>query len=82
MTFLLAQHISEPFQDLLVEQLDRCSHWPVALLGETQSIETGQVWVVPPESASKWMAGALFGEPGGWAPAHRPDIDSVLSTCC
>jgi len=46
---LLAQHISEAFQDLLVEQLDRCSQWPVALLGETQLVEKGQVWLVPSE---------------------------------
>ncbi|HED19499.1 MAG TPA: chemotaxis protein CheB, partial [Gammaproteobacteria bacterium] len=47
---LLVQHISALHQDLLVEQLDRCSDWPVALLGEEQTFAAGQVWMVSSES--------------------------------
>ena len=76
---LVAQHISEAFQDLLVEQLDRCSSWPVALMGEEQTLEAGQVWMVPAERAV---------EPGeqftvrrsdhAWNSVCQPDIDALL----
>jgi chemosensory pili system protein ChpB (putative protein-glutamate methylesterase) len=80
-TLLLAQHISEAFQDLLVEQLDRCSGWPVALLGDSQPIEPGQVWLVPAEcSVDVDEKGALRRSNRSWRSSHRPDIDAVLYT--
>jgi chemosensory pili system protein ChpB (putative protein-glutamate methylesterase) len=80
-TFLLAQHISEAFQDLLVEQLDRCSRWPVALLGDSQAIEPGQVWLVPAEcSIDIDDKGAVRRSGRSWRSSHRPDIDAVLFT--
>jgi len=78
--FLLAQHISEAFQDLLVEQLDRCSDWPVALIGDGQTIAQGQVWLVPAENSIEMTAqGAIRRSRNDWGSAHRPNIDAVLS---
>ena len=68
--FLLAQHISESFQDLLVEQLDRCSQWPVALLGETQLVERGQVWLVP--------LGAVYRDGWQWRKSGELQIGLVI----
>jgi chemosensory pili system protein ChpB (putative protein-glutamate methylesterase) len=77
---LLAQHISEPFQDLLVEQLDRCSQWPVALLGEVQFVERGQVWLVPSEQRIEMNnSGEIRRASGGWLSTQKPDIDDVLN---
>jgi len=77
---LLAQHISELHQDLLAEQLDRCSDWPVALLGEEQTLETGQVWMVSAESHIEMNAdGAIRHSGESWNSAHRPDINAVLT---
>jgi chemosensory pili system protein ChpB (putative protein-glutamate methylesterase) len=77
--FLLAQHISEAFQDLLVEQLDRCSGWSVGLLGVEQTIGNGQVWLVPAESGITLDAGGgIRRNEQPWSSAHRPDIDRVL----
>jgi len=76
---LVAQHISGSFQDLLVEQLDRCSNWPVALMGEEQTLEAGQVWMVPAERAVE-----LYDQLGvkrsdhAWGSVHQPDIDALL----
>ena len=79
-SFLLAQHMSESFQDLLAEQLDRCSHWPVALLGDRQRLEAGQVWLVPADSRIEMRAGReVCRSAQGWNTIRRPDIDSVLS---
>ncbi len=78
---LLAQHISESFQDLLVEQLDRCSQWPVALLGESQVIDSGQVWLVPSERRIEFdSSGAIRRTSDGWLSTQKPDIDAVLQT--
>lgn len=78
-TFLLAQHISEAFQDLLVEQLDRCSSWPVAMLGEGQSIEPGQVWMVPARNRIEMNAGGTIRRSERiWESTQRPDINAVL----
>lgn len=78
-TFLLAQHISESFQDLLVEQLDRCSAWPVAMLGEGQTIESGQVWMVPARNRIEMNAGGTIRRSDrAWESMQRPDINSVL----
>lgn len=80
-TLMLAQHISEAFQDLLVEQLDRCSAWPVALLGDSQTIEPGQVWLVPAECSIEIdEKGAVRRSDHTWQSSHRPDIDAVLYT--
>ncbi|HHH44587.1 MAG TPA: chemotaxis protein CheB [Gammaproteobacteria bacterium] len=76
---LLAQHISAAYQDLLAEQLDRCSAWPVAVLGEAQTLETGQLWIVPSEThidMDRDGAVRRCGRP--WDSAHRPDINTVL----
>jgi len=76
---LVAQHISEAFQDLLVEQLDRCSSWPVALMGEEQMLEAGQVWMVPAESAVE--PGDQFSvkrSDHAWNSVYQPDIDALL----
>ena len=78
-TFLLAQHISETFQDLLAEQLDRCSRWPVALAGEYQTIEPGQVWLVPSECRIEVdEKGVIRRSPHAWQSTQRPDIDAIL----
>ncbi|MGD2075807.1 MAG: chemotaxis protein CheB [Gammaproteobacteria bacterium] len=78
--FLLIQHISEAYQNLLVEQLDRCGAWRVAMLGAEQNFEPGRVWVLPAESK-------VFVDPNGtvrrreqpWESVQRPDINAVLS---
>lgn len=78
-TFLVAQHISAAFQDLLVEQLDRCSRWPVALLGDSQAIEPGQVWLVPAECGIDLdEKGVVRRSRRTWRSSHRPEIDAVL----
>ena len=78
-TFLLAQHISESFQGLLVEQLDRCSAWPVAMLGEGQSIAPGQVWMVPARHRIEMNAGGTIRRSDrAWESTQRPDINAVL----
>ena len=78
-TFLLAQHISESFQDLLVEQLDRCSAWPVAMLGEGQSVEPGRVWMVPARNRIEMNAGGTIRRSDrAWESMQRPDINAVL----
>ena len=77
--FLLAQHISEPFQDLLVEQLGRCSAWPVTMLGEAQNIKAGQVWVVPARNRIEMNAeGTIRRSSRTWESAYQPDINAVL----
>jgi chemosensory pili system protein ChpB (putative protein-glutamate methylesterase) len=77
--FLLAQHISEPFQELLVEQLDRCSAWPVAMLGEVQNIKAGQVWMVPARNRIEMNAEGTIRRSGRtWESAYQPDINAVL----
>ncbi len=76
---LVAQHISEDFQDLLVEQLDRCSSWPVALLGDEQTLEAGQVWMMPAERAVEVSDSfRIRRSDRAWDSAHRPDIDGLL----
>ena len=78
-TFLLAQHISASFQGLLVEQLDRCSAWPVAMLGEGQNIEPGQVWMVPARNRIEMNAGGTIRRSDrAWESTQRPDINAVL----
>ncbi|MFQ5642644.1 MAG: chemotaxis protein CheB [Thiogranum sp.] len=78
---LLAQHISEQYQDLLAEQLDRCSAWPVAVLGDEQTLEAGQVWIVPSESHIEMARdGAIRRGGKPWDSAHRPDINAVLKS--
>ncbi len=80
-TFLLAQHISEAFQELLAEQLDRCSRWPVALLEDYQVVEPGQVWLVPSESRIEVEEkGVVRRSPHPWQSTQRPDIDAILHT--
>lgn len=76
---LIAQHISEAYQDLLVEQLDRCSSWPVALPGEEQMLEAGHAWMVPAESTVELGNKFLMKRSGKeWDSAHQPDIDALL----
>jgi chemosensory pili system protein ChpB (putative protein-glutamate methylesterase) len=78
-TFLLAQHIAGTFQNLLAEQLDRCSRWPVALLGDYQAIEPGQVWLVPAECRIEVdEKGGLRRGLDAWHSTQRPDIDAIL----
>jgi len=78
---LLAQHISESCQDLLAEQLDRCSGWQVALPGEEQALEAGQMWIVPSESHIEMGAdGAIRRSGAAWDSVHRPDINAVLKS--
>jgi chemosensory pili system protein ChpB (putative protein-glutamate methylesterase) len=80
-TFLLGQHISAPLQPLLAEQLDRCSRWPVAVLGDSQTLEPGQVWLVPSESRIEIDDRGVARRSGeSWKTAQRPDIDSLLSS--
>jgi chemosensory pili system protein ChpB (putative protein-glutamate methylesterase) len=80
-TFLLGQHISEALQSLLVEQLDRCSRWPVALLGESQAMEPGQVWLVPSECRIELDENGVARRTGeDWASSQRPDIDALLES--
>jgi len=77
---LLAQHISESHQDLLAQQLDRCSAWPVAVLGKEQTLEAGQVWIVPSESRLEMGADGVIGcSEASWNSAHRPNINEVLN---
>ncbi len=77
--FLLVQHISESCQDLLVEQLNRCSRWPVAMLGEEQTVVAGHVWMVPANHRIEIEGrGALRRSRGNWGSTHRPDINAVL----
>ncbi len=77
--FLLAQHICEPFQGLLVEQLDRCSAWPVALLGEAQRVKAGQVWMLPASRKIEINArGTIRTSSRTWESTYRPDINAVL----
>jgi len=78
---LLAQHISESHQGLLAQQLDRCSAWPVAVLGKEQTLEAGQVWIVPSESRLEMGADGVIGRSeASWNSAHRPNIDEVLNS--
>ena len=80
-TFLLAQHISEAFQPLLAEQLDRCSRWPVALLGDSQTLEPGQVWLVPAESRIDLAdRGVARRTRDAWQSSQRPDIDALSTS--
>ncbi|TCK17148.1 chemosensory pili system protein ChpB (putative protein-glutamate methylesterase) [Thiogranum longum] len=76
---LVAQHISESYQDLLAEQLDRCGSWPVALVGDEQTLEAGQVWMVPAESAVELDDQARVIRSGhAWDSIYQPDIDALL----
>ena len=76
---LVAQHISESFQDLLVEQLDRCSSWPVALMGDEQALEAGQVWMVPAERAVEFDdQSRVKRSDRAWDSTCQPDIDALL----
>lgn len=76
---LVAQHISEAYQDLLAEQLDRCGSWPVALMGDEQTLEAGQVWIVPAESAVELdEQGRLVRADRAWDSLCQPDIDALL----
>ncbi|GMQ88076.1 MAG: chemotaxis protein CheB [Gammaproteobacteria bacterium] len=78
---LLAQHISESYQDLFAKQLDRCSTWSVAVLGEEQTLAAGQAWVVPSESHIEMAADGIIRRSGGpWESVHRPDINTVLKS--
>lgn len=76
---LVAQHISGAFQDLLAEQLDRCSSWPVALMGEEQTMMAGQVWMVPAERAVELDDQfRVKRSDRPWDSVHQPDIDALL----
>lgn len=76
---LVAQHISGLYQDLLVEQLDRCSSWPVALLGKDQPLEAGQVWVVPAECSLEFDKHFRVQRSAeAWSSVYQPDIDELL----
>ena len=77
--FLLAQQISPSSQHLLVQQLDRCSGWRVAVPGNSERAEVGKVWVVP-VSTSIEMYGddRIRARQRPWASVRRPDIDYVL----
>ena len=79
LVLLIAQHISESFQDLLAEQLDRCSGWPVALIGDAHTLEAGQAWMVPAERAVELdeRSGVKRAE-HAWDSVHQPDIDTLL----
>lgn len=80
-TLLLGQHISEPLQTLLAEQLDRCSRWPVALLGDSQAMEPGQVWLVPSETRVELDEKGVARRTGeSWASSQRPNIDALLES--
>jgi len=76
---LVAQHISESFQDLLAEQLDRCSSWPVALMGKEQELKAGQVWIVPAECTIELDDQRRATRSGRtWDTVYQPDIDTLL----
>jgi chemosensory pili system protein ChpB (putative protein-glutamate methylesterase) len=80
-TLLLGQHISEPLQALLAEQLDRCSRWPVAVLEDSQAMEPGQVWLVPCETRIELDEKGVARRTGrSWASSQRPDIDALLES--
>jgi chemosensory pili system protein ChpB (putative protein-glutamate methylesterase) len=81
LVLFVAQHISESFQDLLTEQLDRCSSWPVAMLGKEQVLEAGQVWMVPAECAIELDDRHRVMRSGrAWDTAYQPDIDALLES--
>lgn len=82
LVFLLAQHISEPFQELLAEQLDRCGSWRVELLPreQAQGLEPGRVWLLPAQSrVAVDPQGLLRCGVEPWESAQKPDINAVLS---
>jgi chemosensory pili system protein ChpB (putative protein-glutamate methylesterase) len=77
---LLAQHIAEPFQDLLAEQLDRCSAWRVAVLSGQRELEPGYAWLLPAQRKVAMDPRGLLrccAEP--WRSVQKPDINLVLS---
>jgi chemosensory pili system protein ChpB (putative protein-glutamate methylesterase) len=79
LVLLLAQHISEPFQDLLAEQLDRCGAWRVAVLSGEQKLEPGRVWLLPAQSrVAMDPHGLLRCCPEPWTAVQKPDINAVL----
>jgi chemosensory pili system protein ChpB (putative protein-glutamate methylesterase) len=78
--FLLAQHISEPAQKLLAQQLDRCGACSVAVLGEQQELEPGKLWVVPAENkVVVETSGLIQRRDEAWSSAQKPDINALLS---
>ncbi len=81
LTILLGQHISASMQSLLVEQLDRCSAWPVGLLGDAQAMEPGHLWLVPADSRVEVDdKGVVHRSSEGWQSARRPDIDALAQS--
>lgn len=80
LVFLLAQHISRRFQDLLAAQLNRSSGWQVAVLSDRHRLEPGWVWLLPADSrVSVEPSGMLRLCPDAWESVQKPDINAVLS---
>ncbi len=80
LALLLAQHISEPVQNLLAAQLDRCGAWRVAVLSGEQRLEPGRAWLLPVQRRVAMDPPGLLrccAEP--WRSVQKPDINAVLS---
>ena len=80
LALLLAQHISEPLQNRLAAQLDRCGAWRVAVLSGEQQLEPGRAWLLPVQHRVAMDPRGLLrccAEP--WRSVQKPDINAVLN---
>lgn len=81
LVFLLAQHISEPFQDLLARQLGKSGGWRVAVLSGQRQLEPGHVWLLPAQSrVAMASSGLLRACAQPWESIQKPDINAVLGS--
>lgn len=77
--FLLVQHMAEEFQEMLSEQLRRCSPYRLGLLEDEQALSAGAIWVVPADSRiTLERHGVVRCLESGWRAGFRPSIDAVL----
>ena len=78
-TFLLAQRISSSYQQLLVDQLNRCSSWVVSSLQGEQQMLPGQVWLIPPDQQiAVSQDGKIKPRSQPLDSACRPNISSLM----
>lgn len=78
-TFLLAQHIASSYQQLLVDQLNRCSSWMVSSLQGEEEMLPGQVWLIPPDQQiAISQGGKLIPRIRRRDSACRPNISSLM----